>query len=273
MKSPRTNKHSRVVKHHAFPLRVGRSRAAFTLLEIIVALSIFVMIIAGVFAIAKGAMELSESLTSTQERSMTRQNFVEFLRNSFRRLPGDSEITLAVQNVRGSYVPVIQVFNGVDAFSPGPPLPPESSVELFAQDTPSGYYRVGLRLLDDKQTNAMRTNASRRPPVGPDDAIIPLIDKVARFEWKFMDATNGRWENTWKGQTRPLFAELTFALDDGVVSRSVFWIPPIVRRPAGSLGVPPGGAPALGPDGQPLPPGTVPPVTVPPPGGSPVPAQ
>lgn len=226
--------------------------SGFTLLEIIIALSIFVMIMAGVFAIAKGSMELSETMTLTQERSMTRQNFLEFLRHSFRRLPGDSEIRLTVQNVRGTYVPVLQVFNGGDAFSPGPALPPEASVELFAQDKPGGYFRVGLRLLDDKQTNAMRSNAGKRPPVGKDDIVMPLIDNVARLEWKFQDSQNGKWENTWKGQSRPLFAELTFALDDGVVTRSVFWIPPIMRRPPG--GVP--NSPALGPDGQPLPPGT-----------------
>lgn len=242
------------------PSSFRRSAAGFTLLEIIIALSIFVMIMAGVFAIAKGSMELSETMTLTQERSMTRQNFVEFLRQSFRRLPGDAEIRLTVQSVRGAYVPVVQVFNGGDAFSPGPALPPEASVELFAQDKPGGYFRVALRLLDDKQTNSMRSGAGKRPPVGKDDIVMPLIDNVARFEWKFQDSQNGKWENTWKGQARPLFAELTFALDDGVVTRSVFWIPPIMRRPAGAAGgLQP--TPTLGPDGQPLPPGTTPPPT------------
>lgn len=245
-------------------------RSAFTLIEMVVALAVFVIVIAGVFAIANGSMELSSDLTQTQERSMIRQNFIDFLRNSFRRIPGDAEITLAVENQRGTYVPVITVFNGCEAFSPGPALPPESSVELYAQETPGGYLRVGLRLLDDKQTNALRSGSRRRPPVGRDDTVLPLIEKVRRFEWEFLNISNNKWENNWKGPGRPLFARLSFMLDDGIPISSVFWIPPVVRRPPIGMQTPPGGQPpAVGPDGQPLPPGTgtptpnpvVPPVT------------
>ncbi len=234
----------------------------FTLLEIIIALSIFLIIIAGIFAISKGTMELSQDLTQTQERSMIRQNFIEFLRNSFRRLPGDGEVTLMVESQRGTYVPTISVFNGGDAFSPGPSLPPDSSAELFAQEVPGGYLRVGLRLLPADETNGLRSGLKKRRPVAKDDQVLPLIDKVGRFEWKFQDAATGKWENNWKGPARPLFAELIFALDDGVVTRSVFWIPPITKR-ALTGGLQP--TPSLGPDGKPLPPGVGP-------DGQPIPA-
>ena len=239
---------------------------AFTLIEMVVALAVFVIVIAGVFAIANGSMELSADLTQTQERSMIRQNFIDFLRNSFRRLPGEGEITLSVENQRGTYVPSITVFNGGDAFSPGPSLPPESSVELYAQEMPGGYLRVGLRLLDDKQTHALRTGNRRRPAIGKDDIVLPLIEKVGRFEWEFLNMTNGKWENNWKGAGRPLFARLSLMLDDGVPSTSVFWIPPIVKRPPNGMplpGAPP--TPSLGPDGQPLPPGQQPQTPVVPP--------
>jgi prepilin-type N-terminal cleavage/methylation domain-containing protein len=89
-----------------------RNHSGFTLLEIVIALAVFLIIMAGVFAIAKGSMELSSDLTQTQERAMTRQNFIEFLRTSFRRLPGEAEITLSLENQRGTYVPTINIFNG-----------------------------------------------------------------------------------------------------------------------------------------------------------------
>ena len=240
-------------------VRLSARRAAFTLMEMVVALAVFVIVIAGVFAIANGSMELSADLTQTQERSMIRQNFIDFLRNSFRRLPGDSEITLGVENQRGTYVPTITVFNGGDAFSPGPSLPPDSSVELYAQEMPGGYLRVGLRLLDDKQTNSLRSGNRRRPSFSKDDVVLPLIEKVGRFEWEFLNIANGKWENNWKGTGRPLFARLSLMLDDGVPSSSVFWIPPIVKR--SPTGVQPGlqPTPSLGPDGKPLPPDQQPP--------------
>jgi hypothetical protein len=83
--------------------------------------------------------------------------------------------------------------------------------------------------------------------------VLPLIERAARFEWKFLDGATGRWENAWKGPGRPVMAECLFALDDGVETRSVFWIPPLVK--SGVPGAPPAGQPQLGPDGQPLPPG------------------
>lgn len=241
-----------------FALRT--SAAGFTLLEIVIALAVFLIIMAGVFAIAKGSMELSSELTQTQERAMTRQNFIEFLRTSFRRLPGEAEITLSLENQRGTYVPTINIFNGGDAFSPGPSQPPESSVELFSQQMAGDYMRVGLRILDDQQTQAQRSGrAPRRSGTGAAaEAVLPLIERVARFEWKFYNPGTQRWEETWKPPARPLFAELSLMLDDAIPTRMVFWIPPITKRlPVAGQ---PGAAPSLGPDGQPLPPGTAPPV-------------
>lgn len=242
--------------------RLAAQAAAFTLIEMVVALAVFVIVIAGVFAIANGSMELSADLTQTQERSMIRQNFIDFLRNSFRRIPGDGEITLGVENQRGSYVPTITVFNGGEAFSPGPALPPESSVELYAQEMLGGYMRVGLRMLDDKQTASLRSGAKRRPPMSKDDIVLPLIEKVRQFEWEFLNIANSKWENNWKGPGRPLFARLKLMLDDGVPTTNVFWIPPIVRRPPVGMQLQP--TPSLGPDGQPLPPGQQPPPGTPP---------
>ena len=252
-----------------------RSRGGFTLLEMIVALAVFVIIIAGVFAIAKGSMDLSADLSETQERSMIRQNFIEFLRESFRRVPGDADITLDVKTSRGAYVPTVSVFNGGDAFTPGPPISPDESVDLFATEMPGGYLRVALRHVDADETSRRRNalgsgpgtgTSSRRSGGGAAESVLPLIDHVGTFEWQFYDAQQQKWVNKWTGPGRPLFAELKFALDDGEVSRSVFWIPPVLKRPLNGAAVP-GQPAAVGPDGQPIPnaaaPGTTPTLTPP----------
>ena len=109
-------------------------------------------------------------------------------------------------------------------------------------------------------------SAKRRKP-GPNDIVLPLIERVQKFEWKFYNAQTQKWENAWKSENgRPMFAELMFALDDGQISRSVFWIPPILKRQNNGL---PTGTPAVGPDGQPLPgaAGGLPPGTPATPGG------
>jgi len=245
------------------------SRAGFSLLEIMMALAVFVVIAAGVFSIAQGTMELSADMTTAQERSMIRQNFIEFLRSSFRRIPPEAEMVLEVTSDGGTYVPTISIFNGGDALSPGAAISPDGSVELFARQIPGGFIRIGLRMLDGEQTNARRHNGMRRASRSGQEMVLPLIERASRFEWKFLDGATGRWENAWKGPGRPAMAECLFALDDGVETRSVFWIPPLIKSSA--TGAPAPGQPQLGPDGQPLPPGEGTPVPPPNPNVTPPP--
>lgn len=228
------------------------SPAGFTLLEIVIALSVFVLIIGGVFGIAHGTLELSNDITITQERSLIRQNFVEFLRTSFRRLPAEAELVLGRASGGGSGAVSITVFNGGDAFSPGPAIPPDGSVELYSKEMPGGDYTVGLRMLDGDQTQALRTNTGRslRRASGA-EVVLPLVEHVQKFDWAFYDASRAEWVGKWEGAARPMFARVELALEDGVPSVYVFWIPPILRSPVS------GGmqTPQLGPDGRPLPPG------------------
>jgi hypothetical protein len=228
------------------------SHAAFTLLEMLVALSAFVMLMGGIFAIAQGTMELGNDMGLAQDRSQIRQNFVEFLRRSFRNLPGDAEVRLSVKAKGSSYVPTLNFVNGGSSFTPGVSLAPDTSVELFADERPGGYLRVTLRVLDQKQTQAVRSNQNisyRR-----DQITLPLLDNVSRFEWRFFDTTTNRWENNWKqGNRRPILAEMNLQLDDGFQTRAVFWIPPIIPNAiqGGGLQGVQNQPNALNPDGTP----------------------
>ena len=228
----------------------------------VVALSIFVLLIGGIFAIANGTLELSSDLTYAQERSLMRQNLIEFLRKSFRTLPGDASIDLKVQSVGNTYLPTLVIYNGGTSFSPGPAISPDASIEVYVEERPGGYLRIGLRGLDAEQTIAARQG---RPAKVDKSAELPLLDNVARFEWRFYDGRTSQWENYWKEpQGRPMFAELSLALDDGEEVRVVFWIPPVARRaPIGIPNQPQEGAPPPGDQGTP----GVPSQVIPLPGG------
>ncbi|MBB5036117.1 prepilin-type N-terminal cleavage/methylation domain-containing protein [Prosthecobacter dejongeii] len=213
-------------------------QGGFTLLEILVALSAFVLLMGGIFAIASGTMELGENMTSIQERSVIRQNFISFIRRSFRNLPGEAEIRLSVQARGSSYVPSLNFVNAGTSFTPGTALPPDTSVDLFAEERPGGYLRVGLRMLDERQTQALRAGQSVR--YTKNQGVTPLMDNVGRFEWRFYDPASNRWENNWKQNRRPLLAELNLKLDDGFETRAIFWIPPVVpNQVTGGLIPPP----------------------------------
>lgn len=232
------------------PRSMLHARSGFTLIEMVVALSIFVLLIGGIFAIANGTLELSNDLTYAQERALMRQNLIEFLRKSFRTLPGDSSIELGVKSVGSTYLPTLRIYSGGTSFSPGPALSPDASVEVYTEERPGGYLRIGLRGLDGDQTRAVRQGKAAAKV--DKSAELPLLDNVGRFEWRFYDARTNQWTNYWKeAQGRPMFAELMLSLDDAQEVRSVFWIPPVVRGQAG--GIPQQGTT---PDGKNVPPTT-----------------
>ena len=223
--------------------RIRRGQG-FTLLEMLVALSAFVFLMGGIFAIAQGTLELSNDIGLAQEKSQIRQNFIEFIRRSFRSLPGEAEVRLSVRAKGGTYVPTLNFVNGGSSFTPGTSLPPDTSLDLYAEERPGGYLRVMVRVLDEKQTQALRSNQNVRYP--RDQITMPLLDNVSRFEWRFFDSSTNRWENNWKQGRRPLLAEMNLQLDDGFETRAVFWLPPIVPNAVNMVGAPgvPSGVPS-----------------------------
>lgn len=218
--------------------------SGFTLMEMVIAMGVLALLLAGIFGVAKSTMELSSDLAANQERAMMRQNLIDYLRRSFRGLPGGAEIRLANRSVGGTYIPSLTIVNGGNSFSPGEALPPETGLELTAEQRPGGYLRVLLRVLDDQQTLALRSGQNVRP--SKKDASLALMDRVSKFEWKFYDPQTQRWENLWKDARRPLMAEMLVQLDDGQAMRAVFWIPPVVPTQNPGILTPNPGAPGPG---------------------------
>ena len=114
-------------------------------------------------------------------------------------------------------------------------------MDVYAEERPGGYLRVMLRALDQKQTQAVRSNQAVRP--SKDQITLPLLDNVSRFEWRFYDSATNRWESNWKQTRRPILAEMNLKHDDGYKSRSVFWLPPVVPNAAQGILPPQGGFP------------------------------
>lgn len=227
--------------------------SGFTLMEMVIAMGVLALLLAGIFGVAKSTMELSSDLAANQERSMMRQNLIDYLRRSFRGLPGSAEIRLANRSDGGTYIPSLTIVNGGNSFSPGEALPPETGLELTAEQRPGGYLRVLLRVLDDQQTLALRSGQNVRP--SKNDTSLALMDRVSKFEWRFYDAQTQRWENLWRDARRPLMAEMIVQLDDGQSMRAVFWIPPVIPTQNPAVLTPTPGAPNPNNPGNPNPPG------------------
>lgn len=198
-------------------------RRAFTLLEVMLAIGVFLLLVAGAFALVASSSQLIEEVTSLQDRESVRQRLVETLRVQFEELPADADLGFSSVESGGRYDTYLSFSRAPGAFRFGFEETMLIERVLLAAETRSdGFLRVGLYFLDDED--------SRRAAQGDFDAIsgpyVELIPRVRRFSWRFLDAETGEWMGTLEGGFPHSFLELELALPgDEEAQRLVFWHP------------------------------------------------
>lgn len=221
-------------------------RCGFTLIEMVLSLAILGLLVGGIFAISSGSLRMSRELTETQERAMLHDHFLEFCRRSFRQLPSHAKLSLELQSAGGYYLPSLVVDDPGPAFAPFGAMPPDARLVLAITGQRGGGLTATLQAWQPEEARAARAN---RSAARPQSAPLPLLDRLTRCEWRFLDARTQRWETVWKEAERPRLAELTLALDQEPPERILFDIPP-----AAAVASPvPAPAANPGPDPSPMP--------------------
>ncbi|MEM7385576.1 MAG: type II secretion system protein, partial [Verrucomicrobiota bacterium] len=86
----------------ADPAGRGLSRkAGFTLIEVILGMGIMMLLLGGVYAVAKGAVAVSTSVSQVQQREILVHNFLQLCRRTFAEIPGNGGVFLASDQGRG----------------------------------------------------------------------------------------------------------------------------------------------------------------------------
>jgi prepilin-type N-terminal cleavage/methylation domain-containing protein len=241
----------------------GRRRAppaGFSLIEVVLAVALISLLVGGVYAIARGAVQVSGKVVRNQQQSMNVHSFIELCRRNFEAMQGNAKVELITEGLSGSArselvftdYPMGFTWSGVPAGS--------AAVIMRTDRTSSGAYRVSLQYLDEEQ------NEQRQSALAPADlgVTLPLLDDIRSLQWRFWDARTEEWEEVWEdANLRPSLVELNVEFLDGDEPlRSVFWIPTMAnpetlaqagRAEAGQGGGPggpggPGGGPGAGGD-------------------------
>lgn len=76
----------------------------------------------------------------------------------------------------------------------------DASIEVYTEERPGGYLRIGIRGLDAEQARTARLGKGARVSKS---AEIPLLDNVSQFEWRFFDGRSNQWMNYWKEAQEP----------------------------------------------------------------------
>jgi hypothetical protein len=253
----------------------ARSRAAaFTLLELVIAMGVLTIIVGMVFGIARTSLALGNTIVETQNEEMKHQAFFDLLGQRFSSLPGNTRLDLAVEDSGAQYLSDLTLQNVPLSFTWGGGERTAKAVRLSTVKRRSGYLDIVMayhenEVLEGSESTFGGTAADTEP-----FAEIVLLSDVAYFEWRALDGLSLEWRYDWDVQGRlPLQLELVMAIGaKGEEIRRVFWLPPkqnpelVMRqlRQGGSPG--PTGAPGPGDGGQDINIPVSPPVITPPTG-------
>lgn len=215
--------HARAGGRVIFP---GLSRVGFTLLETVLAVAIFGLLAAGLYAVTVAALDSTRAAAEEQTSQERLESFFRAARNAFRNVPasGSVELRYAPGGSRTAEV----VFKGGGPYFGIPSL---AGGELILSARPMA---DGTRLFSLLKVPKL-TGSSELGLLREGKEWIPLFARTEKVEWAFF--ADGEWRDEWPQGGRPLLARLRFERrDEGDSQEALFWIPPLQRSSGGASG-------------------------------------
>lgn len=217
---------------------------AFTLFEVLIAMTIFFLLAGGIFASVRSAFVASAEVASSQLDAERANAFQALMRKMFTALPADAKVETRVRREagRGDVVELL--------------VWPAPTFLRFGSGTGDG---AAISARPDGRGQFRLSLASFRTEDSPDDrdrglaktTWLPLLPDVGQVRWRFAPARNPVLADAWNaGSGRPGLAELTLRMPGGTDEISTYWIPPLQRRSIGGVDAGGGQGPT---DGSPPP--------------------
>ncbi|MFQ3669994.1 MAG: prepilin-type N-terminal cleavage/methylation domain-containing protein [Verrucomicrobiia bacterium] len=202
-----------------------RSPQGFTLIEVIVSISVLVIVSSSVFLIMRTALEASTALESTQLEFQRQETLRRVLDRMFRELPATVRLTaLAREGDAGATQIELAPFDPLEPWRPT--RDPLKEAALTLQEQANSLYTFGVRLRDPE----LRAFTAS-PAEGTE--FFPLMRDVRLVTWRFFSADTQEWLASWtSAATRPALIEFTWQPGDGTPpQRWIFRVAPAQAVP------------------------------------------
>ena len=198
----------------------------FTLIEVVLGLALMALLIGGVFAVARGSLQVASEVTENQQYSMKIYSFLELLRRSCEDMPGNGQVLLRPKDAAGiesdiAFVeyPLAFSWAGIPAGS--------HAVVLRTTRTPNGWLESRVFYLTEEMADEY-LEGDRLDETAPN---LRLMDQMKLLQWRVYDQAREEWVTEWEQTSkRPSLVELNVQFLDGSnPSAVVFWIPTVVN--------------------------------------------
>ncbi len=196
-------------------------RKAFTLLEMMLSVAVFVLLVTSAFSLVGATSELMTEVSEAQNEAAERMRFIETCRVAFESMSGNSALEFHYFDRGGRFDTYLTIVNAPEAFDFGVNSRDEiRRVVLAAEIQSTGFIRSGVYYLTDLAFE----EAQKTEFQNIDAPYIELIPRMRQLSWRFFDPLSREWKQTLDGNLRTNLVELTFQIDAGSPAmRSVYW--------------------------------------------------
>ena len=213
---------------HRRPHRRGRG---FTLIEMMMALTIFILLAGAVFGIMTGVLQGTATLQDSQAHRDVVDALDLFLKQQFSSIPPSGSLTSYIRG-DGDGLDQTGVIYGTGAQA--------TAIDAIRQ--PNGYYTLRLTTYVSTYVNGTLPDARQTLQImvsnnDPELAWTPLVKDLKDLSWKFEDQNATQWADLWIGNGKPSFIEFSvLPAGDLVAAKMDYWLPKVDPI---SLNIPP----------------------------------
>jgi prepilin-type N-terminal cleavage/methylation domain-containing protein len=200
----------------------ARSKAAFTLLEVVLAMALIGLILGGVYGVANGTMQLGKSMSEARVAETRITNFVNQWRDYLETMPPGIQLTAGAEKVARGSSGNLFILGGHMPFVWDRRLKLADAVEFGLVRNP------GAKDLDLVVRHLKKPLQARTPDQLDTLAELPILEGLKQMQWQFYEPVEKKWFTSWDPAKRPqppLFMKLRFSFTaDPREHEYTFWI-------------------------------------------------